>query len=64
MITLQSTLQKKIEVRTPQDIQTINNFVLISPFFTQLAEEVSADFSRNIVKQSKIFTLNGSKRLQ
>lgn len=53
-----------MEARTPHDIQCINNFVQISPFFSELGLEVSTEFSRNIVKQSKIFTLKGSKKLQ
>lgn len=35
----------------------------LSPFFKELQQHFSLDFTKNIIKRGKVYTLNGSKTI-
>ena len=60
---LQAALQKPVEQRYNTEQHAISQFMQRSSFFNELSELVSPDFARNIIRKSKIYCVQGKKKL-
>lgn len=60
---LQSALQKPHDHRNHADQTAIHTFLELSPYFKQLAVQVSHEIARDIVRASKVYVVQGRKRI-
>jgi hypothetical protein len=60
---LQPALQKPHDHRNHADQTAIHGFLELSPYFKQLAVQVSQEIARDIVRASKVYVVQGRKRI-
>jgi len=60
---LHTALKKSLEQRFHTEQQHILEFIEKSVFFSEIANVVSLDFAKSIVRRSKVYTITGKKKL-